>query len=247
MQLTAHIFEQTLAVLNFLFMTWEGVSFILSLIYVMLSISKKKSSWLFSILAAASYGYVCWDAQLYPTLGLQAFFIILSIYGYYQWQKNEKNQIAEKKTHLNSNSVQLVAQISPIQHLLAIAVCFILFDVIRYLFLKMGMPFQSKIEIFAVAASLVAQYLQAKSYQENWVWWFLINILYVWINLKTNLNLIALLYAILVVLSAQGWHTWRQKSKKYSLEFPVADLSNSLSQDLSAVNAINPPKPFNTK
>jgi nicotinamide mononucleotide transporter len=213
MQLLAHIFEQILAVLNFLFMTLEGISFVLALIYVVLSIAKKKLAWVFAVLAAASYAYICWQAELYPTMVLQAFFIILAIYGYYQWHRNDQKM--HQTNHGNqANHEADIQRLNHFEHLIAMAICFVLFDAIRYLFLKAGMPFQSKIEILAVSASLVAQYLQAKSYQENWIWWLVINVLYVWINMNADLYLMALLYAILVVLSAHGWYIWQQKRNK---------------------------------
>lgn len=214
MQMFSHLFEQILAVLVFLFTTLEGASFVLTLIYVILGIMHKKSAWLFAILASLAYGYTCWTSELYLTAGLQIFFILMSVYGFINWQ-NQKNINSDNINSQNSQNSQQIQQTNKIYslkivpHLAALALSFVLYDAISYAFYKMDMPYQNKIEIYAVAASLIAQFLQAKSYRENWLWWIVINILYVFINYNAQLYWMAGLYIILVFLSMQGFWVWR--------------------------------------
>ena len=63
----------------------ELASFALALCMVLLNIRQSPWAWLFAILSAAMYAVVFYDSKLYGDMSLQFFFIIVSLWGWYQW------------------------------------------------------------------------------------------------------------------------------------------------------------------
>lgn len=195
--------NQLIGLLEYLFFSWEGWSFTLSLIYVVLSIHKKISAWGFAILASLSYGYVCLEQQLYATAALQAIFIVFAIYGFMQWKQQKKDLARYHKGY----------SLTWRGHIISLMALFILNDLIHYAMQIFGVKL-STYEVLAVAGSLVAQYLEAKLCKDSWYWWIWINSLYIYVNFEVDLYLMSLLYAILAVLSVQGLLTWHKQSKQ---------------------------------
>ncbi len=204
--------DTLLGVFIYLFTTLEGWSFIFSLIFVVLSIKKNTYSWLFAIISSVLYGFVCWQNKLYLTAYLQGFFILTSIYGFIQWDKNSinKNNLQQKwqATHLNKNGFILITSLA--------LVLFGIISAIFAIFTKVGNMMY--IESLAASLSLVAQFLSAKRCMQNWLFWLIINIMYVAVNFHQHLYLMALLYLIFSILSIDGYMKWKKTEKNQRLE-----------------------------
>lgn len=63
------------------------------------------------------------------------------------------------------------------------------------------------------AASLVATWLMARKYIENWIVWIITDSLYVGMFLYKNLTMTAILYAVFTGLAVYGLMTWRKENE----------------------------------
>jgi nicotinamide mononucleotide transporter len=63
---------------------------------------------------------------------------------------------------------------------------------------------------FTTSFSLVAQWMQARKYLENWMVWVVVDILYVGMGVSQGLTLTAGLYAVYVGLAVLGFRDWRR-------------------------------------
>jgi nicotinamide mononucleotide transporter len=231
------ILDKTLGTLIYLFYSLEGWAFNFSLIYVILSIRKNKYSWFFAIISSVIYGIVCIDYKMYPTAGLQLFFIVSSIYGFKEWgSKSEAKLTAkDKKLHLSNNNKWDYTKLSKNAWFLFTGLTFVMAGIISailILFTKTHAGLPLYIESFATAGSLIAQYLLAKKCIHNWHFWLVVNISYVFVNLYQSLNFMAILYGIFVILSIQGYFSWKNKNIKESSkkqELQNVENNNSIS------------------
>lgn len=176
----------------------ELISFLLSLITVALNIRQVHWAWLFSILSSALYGAVFYEAKLYGDSGLQLVFILVSIWGWWQWLR---------LGHL-PQSLQ-VTRLRASEWMLSIAASGVMFCLL-YFFLKSAtdtdVPFADGL---LTAGSLLGQVLLSRKKLENWYVWIAVDILYVILYLYKNLMLTAVLYAVFVVMAIIGARTWR--------------------------------------
>ena len=129
------------------------------------------------------------------------------MYGYMQWQKaslaTHQEKIKWHYTNLNRNGWIVI-----------LSVTILLFGLIASTFAyftKVGNILY--IESFAAAGSLAGQFLSARRCLQNWYFWLVVNIVYVIVNLHQQLYLMTILYAIFVILSIQGYYTWKKNEK----------------------------------
>ena len=63
---------------------------------------------------------------------------------------------------------------------------------------------------FTTSFSLVAQWMQARKFLENWTVWVVVDVAYVGMSLSQGLTLTAGLYAVYVGLALLGFRDWRR-------------------------------------
>ena len=68
----------------------EILGAILGLVYIFFSIKQHILTWPTGLLTSAIYVVVFFDARLYADMGLQAYYVVISIYGWYFWLTGKK-------------------------------------------------------------------------------------------------------------------------------------------------------------
>lgn len=177
----------------------ELISFLLSVLTVWLNIRQNHWAWLFSILASATYGVVFFDARLYGDMSLQLVFIAASVWGWYQWLRGGEQHAGLAVSRLNGRQLAL--------GVLAWTAGFFVLSLFLRHYTDTDVPHADG---FLTAGSLVGQLLLARKKLENWHTWIIVDVLYVGLYAYKNLYLTAVLYAIFVVLAAQGLRTWKR-------------------------------------
>ena len=66
----------------------ETLAVFFSVVYVVLAAKESIWCWAAALISVSIYIYICFQAQLYAETGLQAFYFIMAIYGYFSWSKN---------------------------------------------------------------------------------------------------------------------------------------------------------------
>ncbi len=181
----------------------EIVSFVLAVITVVLNIRQVHWAWLFSILSSLTYAFVFFDALLYGDTGLQVVFIVVSMWGWYQWLYG-----GEKHTELAVSRSTSIGWAFGIAGWLA---GFVLLALFLDHYTNTDVPY---IDGFLTAGSLLGQLLLSRKKVENWLVWIVVNILYIGLYLQKGLVLTAVLYAIFIVLAVIGLLTWYRQVKR---------------------------------
>jgi len=179
----------------------ELISFVLSVITVVLNIGQLHWAWLFSIASSATYAIVFFGARLYGDMGLQAVFIAVSAWGWYQWlyggARHEPLVVTRSSPAGWRNGI--------IGWLLGFAVLAVFLDN----FTDTDVP---NIDGFLTAGSLVGQVLLSRKKAENWIVWIIVDILYVGLYVYKGLMLTAILYGVFVILASIGLVTWYREA-----------------------------------
>jgi nicotinamide mononucleotide transporter len=175
----------------------EIISFVLSVITVVLNIRQTHWAWLFAIVSSAMYGVVFYGARLYGDMGLQGVFIVVSIWGWYQWLYGSAQHSALSVTR--SSSIGWAWGIA------GWIAGFVILALFLARFTNTDVP---NIDGFLTAGSLLGQLLLSRKKVENWIVWIVVDILYVGLYVYKGLMLTAILYAVFVVLAGVGLATW---------------------------------------
>ncbi len=175
----------------------EYLAVALSLLGVVYSIYQNIRFWLWNILASLLYAWVFFEVGLYSDMELQFFFVALSLYGWWQWNKKQESAQPTWSSPLSLLWGFMAA--------LGFAACS------GWLHLQyapgVSFPF---LDAGLTGMSIWATYLASKRKMENWILWTFINLSYVFMYYFKGLNLTALLYFCFVFLSLKGFLTWRK-------------------------------------
>lgn len=175
----------------------ELISFVLAVITVVLNIRQTHWAWLFSILSSATYGVVFFGARLYGDMALQVVFIVVSVWGWYQWLYGGAR-----------HEGLVVTRLSTAARWYAIGAWLVGFALIALFLRTWTNTDVPHIDGFLTAGSLVGQLLLSRKKVENWHVWIAVDVLYVGLYVYKGLMLTAILYAVFVVLAWIGLRSW---------------------------------------
>lgn len=186
--------------------TTEWLIFITAMLYVLLAAIENVWCWLFGILSSALSVYLCYTGQLFLESGLNVFYVVIGIYGWYQWLYGSK-----EKAELEIVSFSLLKNAKLFR--IGLLIWFPL-GLISNQYSTQVMPY---LDAFITAFSILATWMTAKKILENWLYWIAIDALAIILYASRGFNLLALLYFIYTLLAVAGYIKWRNKLKASSV------------------------------
>ncbi len=178
---------------------FEILAVLFSLISVILTIKDNIWQWSFGIIGVIFYFAVFYQAKLYANMWLQVVFIALQVYGWYEWLYGGEGN---SQLYISRTSGQLRYLLLGIT-LFGIAVMGVGFKK----FTDNAQPFADSA---ATVLSLLAQWMLAKKFLENWLVWIAVNLIIIFLGLKQKLYLTAGLYVLFLVLAIIGYLEWQK-------------------------------------
>ena len=153
-----------------------------------------------AMVQVALTGVVLAGARLYSEAGLQAFFFVVNVHGWYLWRQAQgKDDDAVAVTWMAWAPRGGWAALTLVLSLTL--------GWIMHRFTDAALPFADSA---VTGASVAAQLLLNLRRIENWVLWIAIDVVSVGLYITRGLNLLALLYVAFLVLSMIGLRQWRR-------------------------------------
>src|SRR6201996_4610683 len=180
----------------------EIAGVITGLLCVYLAARNNIWNWPLAIISVGIYIFIFFDSHLYADMGLQFYFMVMNIYGWYYWSHKPAT---EKKT-----PVMRITQ----KEILLSAIAIVVFTVFLGSVLKYTPASYPYIDSFCTACSLVGQVFLARKVLENWLIWIFVDIIYVGVYIFKHLDLTAIMYAIYVGIALLGYLDWKKDHKK---------------------------------
>ena len=182
-------------------MAWiiEGVGAALAIAYLLLALKQNKLCWFAWIASSILYLYVMYQAGLYMESLLQVFYLCMGFYGLSQWTKTINNH---QNTYVDLWSIG--------NHIFAISLIIVLSFLSGILlsnFSNAALPF---IDAFTTWGAIVASYMVAKKILENWIYWFLIDFISVFIFASRGLYFTSALFVTYLVIIYFGYKSWNK-------------------------------------
>ncbi len=162
------------------------------------------------IVSVLLYVYICYKAQLYADMGINAYYFVFSVYGWIMWSRKDENKeelpvtYSNLKTWLVSIGVFLVSLVV-IQILLRI---FKAHDVVYW---STIVPYT---DTFTTAVAIVGMWLMAVKKVENWLFWIATDLVSVPLYLYKGLVFTSVQYFVFLVLAVLGYFEWRRLAKE---------------------------------
>lgn len=179
----------------------EYFGFISGILYLFFEIKQNKYMWLVGVLSAAVYMVLFAGSSLYAAMGLQGYYLVVSIYGWMAW-KQEKEKGGGAIFYRNPSGRTIVTGA-----VLFLVIFGMLLTVLKNL---TGDPMPAA-DAAATAMSVVATYWLSRSYRAQWLLWVMVNILTVWLCISQQLYITSGLYVIYTLSAFYGYVHWGRK------------------------------------
>jgi nicotinamide mononucleotide transporter len=177
-----------------------------SLVYVFFSIRQNLWVWPFSIASSLIYMLVFAKASIYANMALQAYFLLMSIYGWYFWLRGGKEGAA--------------LQVKPINRKLFVSLIFAapVLILLLYLILKQTDSPIPVADSFTAGLSILGTWLLARKVLENWLIWIVVDLISVIMYASQQLWPTAGLYTVFVIMAIAGYRQWKKTLIQVSKE-----------------------------
>jgi nicotinamide mononucleotide transporter len=173
----------------------------LGLIYIYLSIRQKIWTWPFGIATSVLYAFVFYASRFYAGMGLQIYYVAMSVYGWYFWLRG-KRAVESKELP--------VSKISAKQTGWSI-VLFLISFISIYFFLSLQTDSPVPLmDALTTSLSIVATWMLAGKILENWLIWIIANLLSVGLYMFQNLWPTVILFTTYEVLAIVGYFQWKK-------------------------------------
>ena len=176
----------------------EILANLLTLASVLLTVHLKKSLYPVGMAATVLFFFVFWNAKLYASAGLQVYFTVIQIYGWWFWVKGQQGG----EPSIGDWPWRTVALFGLGAVVVTAVISWVLFH-----FTDAKTPVG---DTAILALSVLAQFLLDRKQMKNWIVWGVVDILSIYVYAEQKLWLTAGLYVLLLANVVYGWQVWRK-------------------------------------
>lgn len=181
----------------------DWVAILTSIAYVVLAARGNNWCWLFAAVSTSVWAYQSFFVyHLVSDALLQLFYLVMAGVGLWQWRRGK------------NGAVLPVSRMSLAEHLILITVATTCGLALGYFFDQTLQAAATYEDAITTAFSMGTTWLLVKRRLENWLYWIVIDMVYVEIYLRTNAHLFAFMMVINIGVAAYGYVNWRRSLAK---------------------------------
>jgi nicotinamide mononucleotide transporter len=191
----------------------DWLAMLTSLTYVVLAARSNNWCWLFAAISTAVWAYQSYfEYNLVSDALLQVFYFIMAGVGLWRWQRSDQE-----------GAVVPVVRMTVQEHALTIGGGLAGGLALGYFFSATMTAAATYPDAITTVFSIITTFLLVGRRLENWLYWVVIDIAYVWIYLSTGAALFGLMMVINVGVAVYGFSSWRKELATDSKAFRYVD------------------------
>ena len=181
---------------------WDWTAILASLAYVLLAARSNNWCWLFAAIGTTVWAYQSYFVyNLVSDALLQLFYLVMAGVGLWQWRSGAAGRELP------------VTTLTPTGHLLFPLICGTCGLALGYFFDSTLQAAATYPDAITTVFSVGTTFLLVRRKLENWLYWVVIDAVYVWIYLGQNALLFAIMMVINIIVAIYGFSSWRQEWK----------------------------------
>lgn len=183
----------------------------IAVIFGILSVwyASRENIWVYptGIINVGLYIFIFITAKIYAQALVQVFYLVLSVYGWYNWvhHPSEDGQTAITRLDLKGWALSIGLVI----------VGTILFYFLLSRYTDSPVPL---IDSFTSSIFFVTMWLMAIKKAENWLGWIVGDLILVPLSISQHLAFTSIQYIVFLVIAVSGWIEWNKKIKNAQLQ-----------------------------
>ncbi len=171
------------------------------ILFLYLEIKENIWLWPIGIISSALYIYVYFDSKFYADMGLQVYYLLISVYGWILWFKGAETSKNDHLPIVKATKTQAVW--------LTVASIFT-FVLIKWILVKFTDSPVPTGDAITTALSIVATWMLAKKIIEQWWIWIFVNLLSLGLYLYKGLYPTSVLFVFYTLGAVVGYFQWKK-------------------------------------
>ncbi|WP_435261346.1 nicotinamide riboside transporter PnuC [Tenacibaculum sp. nBUS_03] len=198
-------------IFDFLFSQYSNYSIIdisleiVAVIFGFISVlcSRRNNIWVFptGMISTSIFVYLLLKWELLGDMMINAYYFIMSIYGWYIWTRKTEDG---NSTSI-SKTTSLEKQISAIIFIMTLGFVYLV-----YIAFDKWNDWTALVDTFTTAIFFVGMWLMARRKIENWIYWIIGNIISVPLYFHKGFTFTSLQYLIFTFLAITGYIAWKK-------------------------------------
>ena len=177
---------------------------IVGLLYLWFEYRASIYLWIVGIIMPAIYIFVYYDAGLYADFGINIYYLIAAVYGWFFW-------VWGRRKHSSNASKELPIVHTPRRYYLPLVLIFVLSFIgiawILIYFTDSNVPW---LDSFTTALSIVGMWMLARKYIEQWWAWIVVDIVCCGLYIYKDLYFTSALYGLYSIIAIFGYFKWKK-------------------------------------
>lgn len=184
-------------------MLWlEIIGALVGLVYLWLEYRASVWLWAANIVMPIIYVFIYYESGFYADMGINIYYLVASLYGWIMWRRGQSDG---KELPIAHTPRRKIAPMSALFVVLMVGIWLILTN-----FTDSTVPVG---DAFTTALSVVALYMLAQKYVEQWLVWLVVDVVCAALYLYKGLYPTALLYLLYSILAWFGYLRWLKMMK----------------------------------
>jgi len=175
------------------------------ILYVILEVKQNRLLWPLGIITSAAYIYIFFSGKFYADMGLQIYYVLISIYGWYYWSRGgSKAAKGELPVHRINRQQLLLLFLT-----FALSWAGIYFVLVRFTDSTVPMG-----DSLTTALAIVATWMLTRKIIEQWFLWIIANVVSIGLYIYKGLYPTVILYVVYAGMAVYGYLEWKRSMKK---------------------------------
>jgi len=154
----------------------------------------------FGIINVLIYVYICFQTKLYAYAGINVFYAIMSVYGWYKWTTKDSDARSARITSCSGK-----------QYLFYSVIILVIFSILRLLLTRLTDSMVPTLDALTTAIYIIAMLLLAFKKIEHWILWITGDVISIGLFAYEKLYFSSLQFLIFTIIAILGFLEWRIK------------------------------------
>jgi len=177
----------------------EVIAVLLAIAYLLLAAREHIWCWYCAFISSAMFTLIFWDVSLLMDSMLNIFYVVMAVVGWQQWRYGGKE-----------NTGLEIRTMKPLHHVLLISAVLLVTLVNGWYMNNYTTAVWPYVDAFTTWASVLTTFMVVYKILENWIYWFVIDLVAIYLYIDRELYLTALLFFAYVIIVVFGFFSWRR-------------------------------------
>lgn len=189
----------------------EVIGFSVGLLYLWWEYHADSRLWFASIVMPTISMWIYFHKGIYADFAINIYYFLIAVYGYIAWTRTGRRG----KAAARSKKEELPIRHIPRRQLLSCTAVFLLLWIALYCGLRYLTDSTVPVaDAFTTALSIVAMWMLARKYIEQWIAWIAVDAVCVGLYSYKGIYLYGVLYGAYTIVALMGYRNWKRLMQK---------------------------------